>query len=62
MSQQEKQGGELEKEYAPGEEVPVSGTYRCTWINEEYSLEKGDRFPPRPEVLGYPTYSLVQET
>lgn len=35
-----------DKEYSSGEEVPVSGIYRCTDCGEEVTCNKGDVFPP----------------
>lgn len=34
------------KEYSSGEEVPVSGIYRCNNCLEEVTCNQGDVFPP----------------
>ncbi len=33
--------------YDPGEEVPVSGIYRCLGCKREITSNKGDPFPPQ---------------
>jgi len=33
--------------YGPGDEVPVSGIYRCLGCKREVTSNKGDRFPPQ---------------
>lgn len=33
--------------YSPGEEVPVSGIYKCTDCGKEIASNKGDPFPPQ---------------
>lgn len=33
--------------YSPGDEVPVSGIYRCTGCKKEITSNKGDPFPPQ---------------
>lgn len=35
------------KKYSPGEEVPVSGIYRCTVCEKEVTSNKNDPFPPQ---------------
>ncbi len=33
--------------YSPGNEVPVSGIYRCIGCKKEITSNKGDPFPPQ---------------
>ena len=33
--------------YGPGEEVPVSGIYRCLGCDREDTCNQGDPFPPQ---------------
>lgn len=35
------------KKYGPGEEVPVSGIYRCEGCGREIASNKQDPFPPQ---------------
>lgn len=34
-------------EFDPGDEVPVSGIYKCTGCGREVTSNKGDPFPPQ---------------
>lgn len=34
-------------EYGPGDDVPVSGIYRCVGCGREIASNKGDPFPPQ---------------
>lgn len=37
--------GHWTKLFRPGEDVPVSGIYRCTGCKKEVTSNQGDRFP-----------------
>ncbi len=46
--------------YTPGDEVPVSGIYRCTGCRKEITSNAGDPFPPQNHHQHSPSQGAVR--